>query len=60
MDIIGNSKGEGGFISKGCLAKSPFQTSLGEGVEVQIKESSVGGAGLWIFSGSTYFKSHGK
>ena len=51
--------------------KSPFQTSLGEGVMkdplewkirgvgVQIKESSVGGGGVWIFSGSTYFKSHG-
>ena len=44
--IIGNSKGEGGFISKGCLAKSPFQTSLGEGGGGANQRVFCGGCGV--------------
>ena len=68
--IIGNRRG-GGVHFQRVLSEVPVSNLLGGGGHerppgmenpgrgVQIKESSVGGGGVWIFSGSTYFKSHG-
>ena len=50
--IIGNSEGEGGFISKGCLVKSLFKTSWGEGVikdPLEWKILGVGSANQRVF-----------
>ena len=45
------------FLGGGGVIKDPLEQKILGGGGVQIKMSSVGGAGVWIFSGTTQYKS---